>query len=72
MYWQMHWEAGVVISSILIRYFGWSITDPICSLMISVLILMSVFPLIQDTPILLQHTPRRGLGSEPGCPRSDQ
>ena len=60
-------SVGVVISSILIRYFGWSITDPICSLMISVLILMSVFPLIQDTSwILLQHTPRRGLGSEPG------
>ena len=61
-------SVGVVISSILIRAFGWSIADPICSLMISVLILMSVVPLIQDTAwILLQHTPTRGLGSEPGA-----
>ena len=59
-------SVGVVVSSILIRYFGWSIADPICSLMISVLILLSVVPLIQDTAwVLLQHTPTRGLGSEP-------
>lgn len=59
---------GVVISSILIRYFGWSIADPLCSLMISVLILLSVVPLLQDTAwILLQHIPTRGQGSKPAA-----
>lgn len=51
-------SVGVVISSAAIKYFGWYMADPICSLMISVLILMSVMPLIQDTSkILLQQIP---------------
>ena len=51
-------SVGVVISSAAIKYFGWYMADPICSLMISVLILMSVVPLIQDTSkILLQQIP---------------
>jgi solute carrier family 30 (zinc transporter), member 5/7 len=53
-------SVGVVVSSILIKYFGWHIADPICSLMISGLILMSVVPLIQDTGvILLQQVPQQ-------------
>ena len=52
-------SVGVVISSIFVKYFGWHIADPICSLMISGLILMSVVPLIQDTGlILLQQVPQ--------------
>ena len=51
-------SVGVVVSSILIKYFGWHVADPLCSLMISVLILLSVVPLIQDTGrILLQQVP---------------
>lgn len=52
-------SVGVVVSSIFIKYFGWKIADPICSLMISGLILASVVPLIQDTSmILLQQVPQ--------------
>ena len=31
-------SVGVIISSILIHYFGWMIADPICSMMIAILI----------------------------------
>jgi cation diffusion facilitator family transporter len=37
---------GVIVSSTLIHFFGWMILDPICSLLISALILMSVWPLV--------------------------
>ena len=37
---------GVIISSLLIKYFGWTIADPICSTIISILIFVSVIPLI--------------------------
>jgi len=40
---------GVIVSSLLIQFKGWYIADPLCSLMISVLILMSVYPLLQST-----------------------
>jgi zinc transporter 5/7 len=42
-------SVGVIISSILVEWFGWYITDPLCSLMISVLIFLSVFPLIHES-----------------------
>jgi solute carrier family 30 (zinc transporter), member 5/7 len=51
-------SVGVVFSSLLIKYFGWHVADPICSCMISILILLSVIPLLQDTSkILLQQIP---------------
>uniref|UniRef100_A0A7S3LHX4 Cation efflux protein transmembrane domain-containing protein n=1 Tax=Aplanochytrium stocchinoi TaxID=215587 RepID=A0A7S3LHX4_9STRA len=51
-------SVGVVISSLLIEYRGWYIADPICSLMISVLIFLSVLPLIKSTTeVLLLKTP---------------
>jgi len=41
-------SVGVIISTVLIRQFGWLIADPICSLFIAVLIFLSVIPLIKD------------------------
>ena len=38
---------GVIISSILVKYFEFYIADPICSLIISVLIILSVIPLLR-------------------------
>ena len=51
-------SVGVIISSILIEQFGWFIADPICSLFIALLILISVLPLLRDSAeILLLATP---------------
>lgn len=51
-------SVGVIISTILIRQFGWLIADPICSLFIAVLIFLSVIPLIKDAcEVLLLRIP---------------
>jgi zinc transporter 5/7 len=64
-------SAGVIVSSLLIKYYGWNLADPIASIFISVLILLSVVPLIQATAgPLLSRVPEaleaglvRGLGA---------
>ncbi|KAM9323364.1 proton-coupled zinc antiporter SLC30A5 isoform 2-T2 [Pholidichthys leucotaenia] len=51
-------SVGVIISTILIRQFGWLIADPICSLFIATLIFFSVIPLLKDAcQVLLLRTP---------------
>lgn len=51
-------SVGVIISTVLIRQFGWLIADPICSLFISTLIFLSVIPLIKDAcEVLLLRNP---------------
>lgn len=51
-------SVGVIISTILIRQFGWLIADPICSLFIALLIFFSVIPLLKDAcEVLLLRTP---------------
>ncbi|XP_053557327.1 proton-coupled zinc antiporter SLC30A5 [Bombina bombina] len=52
-------SVGVIVSTILIRQFGWLIADPLCSLFISVLIFGSVIPLLKDAcqVILLRIPP---------------
>ena len=51
-------SVGVIVSSLLIEHFGWNIADPICSLFIATLILLSVVPLLKETAvILLLRTP---------------
>ncbi|XP_016142083.1 zinc transporter 5 [Sinocyclocheilus grahami] len=51
-------SVGVIISTILIRQFGWLIADPICSLFIATLIFLSVIPLLKDAcEVLLLRTP---------------
>ena len=49
-------SVGVIVSSILIEYFGWYWSDPLCSLFISLLILLSVKPLIADSFYVLSLT----------------
>jgi len=51
-------SVGVIISSLLIQFFGWHVADPICSLCIAGLIFLSVVPLVRETiGILLLRTP---------------
>ena len=52
-------SVGVIISSILIEQYQWYIADPICSLFIAVMIMLSVIPLLrQSSLVLLQRTPK--------------
>lgn len=51
-------SVGVIISTLLIQYFGWLIADPICSSILAVLIFMSVLPLLKEsTKALLLYAP---------------
>lgn len=48
---------GVIISSLLVKYYQLYLADPICSAIISLLIIASVIPLLQDAGyILIQGT----------------
>ncbi|PIO64712.1 cation diffusion facilitator family transporter [Teladorsagia circumcincta] len=48
----------VIISTLLIQWFGWTWVDPLCSLILSVLILGSVYPLLTSSVnTLLQNIP---------------
>ncbi|KAJ4747621.1 zinc transporter-like protein [Rhynchospora pubera] len=52
-------SVGVVISTLLIKYKGWLVADPICSVFISIMIISSVLPLLRNSAeILLQRVPR--------------
>ena len=52
-------SVGVIISTLLMQNFGWMNADPICSMVIAVLILVSVCPLIKESAaILMQRRPR--------------
>ncbi|KAI9461457.1 cation efflux protein [Boletus coccyginus] len=42
-------SVGVIVSTLLIQYYGWTGFDPIASLFIAVLIVASVVPLVIDT-----------------------
>lgn len=49
---------GVIISTLLMQHYGWMIADPICSMLIAMLIFVSVIPLLkQSIGILMQRTP---------------
>ena len=51
-------SVGVITSSLLIQYFGWTTADPVCSFCISLLIFVSVIPLLtSSSTTLLQCTP---------------
>lgn len=53
-------SVGVIISSILIEYFNWTISDPICSLAIASVIFASVIPLLKSSgKLLLQSVPSK-------------
>jgi len=46
-------SVGVIISTLLIQFYGWTGFDPIASLFIAVLIAASVIPLVIDTGRIL-------------------
>ncbi|XP_038601705.1 zinc transporter 7 [Tachyglossus aculeatus] len=49
---------GVIASAILMQNFGLMIADPICSMLIALLIVVSVIPLLRESVgILMQRTP---------------
>jgi solute carrier family 30 (zinc transporter), member 5/7 len=48
-------SVGVITSTLLIKWFGWTIADPICSLAISIMILLSVIPLLKSSSRTLLH-----------------
>ncbi|KAM8931148.1 zinc transporter 7 isoform 2-T2 [Pelodytes ibericus] len=51
-------SVGVIISTILMQHYGLMIADPICSMLIALLIMVSVIPLLkQSIGILMQRTP---------------
>lgn len=51
-------SVGVIISSLLIQNFGWMMADPVCSMFIAILIMISVYPLMKDSlSILMQRSP---------------
>lgn len=51
-------SAGVIVSTLMIQYWGWYLADPIASLIISILILLSVLSLVQSTAnVLLSRVP---------------
>ena len=54
----------MVVSTLLIKYRGWLVTDPACSIFISALIISTVLPLLQNSAeIILQRVPRALQGS---------
>ncbi|KAG0052647.1 putative zinc transporter msc2 [Gryganskiella cystojenkinii] len=57
-------SVGVIISTLLIDWFGWTGFDPIASMFIAVLIFLSVIPLIRDSAaVLMLEVPGANLGS---------
>lgn len=61
-------SVGVIISALLIRLFDWHVADPICSMIIAVLISISTFPLLNDSAaILMQRTPKELEKALPIC-----
>ncbi|XP_072748732.1 zinc transporter 7-A [Anoplolepis gracilipes] len=51
-------SVGVIVSAVLMQMFGWMIADPICSMLIAVLIVLSVISLMKESwEILMQRQP---------------
>lgn len=48
-------SVGVIISTVLMQTFGWMIADPICSMFIAILIIISVLALIKDSVLILMQ-----------------
>jgi len=47
---------GVIISSLLIMYFEWYISDAICSAVTSIMIFLSIIPLLKSSSFVLMQT----------------
>ncbi|UXI18455.1 gamma-aminobutyric acid type B receptor subunit 2 [Sarcoptes scabiei] len=63
-------SVGVIVSTFLMTNFGLMIADPICSMFISILIFVSVYPLLSESgAILMQRQPRELDNDLPNCYR---
>jgi zinc transporter 5/7 len=52
-------SVSVIISTAVMQYFGWYMADPICSLLISVMILGASYPLLSNSAsVLMQRSPQ--------------
>ena len=61
-------SVGVIVSALLMQYFGWMIADPICSMIIAILIFISVGSLLKEsTAILMQRQPKELDHKLPEC-----
>lgn len=59
---------GVIASAIMMQNFGLMIADPICSILIAILIVVSVIPLLRESVgILMQRTPPSLENTLPQC-----
>lgn len=64
-------SVSVIISSLLIKNYGWMIADPICSIFTALLILVSVYPLlVSSSNVLMQRTPDKLQPFLQGCYRA--
>ncbi len=49
----------MIISALLMQWFGWMIADPVCSIFIAILIAISVLALVSESAaILMQRQPK--------------
>lgn len=63
-------SVGVIISAFLMSHFGWMIADPICSIFIAFLVVISVYPLLRDSSaVLMQRSPKELDEALPKCYR---
>ena len=61
-------SVGVIISALLMQWFGWMIADPICSMCIAFLIFISIGSLIMDSAsVLMQRQPKELDHKLPEC-----
>ncbi|XP_004637059.1 zinc transporter 7 [Octodon degus] len=61
-------SVGVIASAIMMQNFGLMIADPICSILIAILIVVSVIPLLKESVgILMQRTPPLLENTLPHC-----
>jgi len=61
-------SVGVIISALLMQWFGWMIADPICSMCIAILIFISIGSIIMDSgSILMQRQPKELDHKLPEC-----
>jgi len=58
-------SVGVIVSSVLVKFYGFQMADPICSALISVLIFASVVPLIKSSSETLIKSPSLKESSNP-------
>jgi zinc transporter 5/7 len=63
-------SVGVIVSSMLVKYYGLYVADPICSFIISLMILASSIPFIQLTASTLMLKSSRALTRKTGKMRS--